>query len=90
MGDSGDNVPGVPGIGPKKAANLVAEYGTAYDIIAALPISSKYKYIANLNSFGAEKLMLNYQLMDLVTFSRDAVGTENCKQIDKILQDYLN
>jgi len=90
MGDSGDNVPGVPGIGPKKAAALVAEYGSAYDIIASLPIASKYKHIANLNAFGSEKLMLNYQLMDLVTFCDSAVGAENCKQIDNILQDYLN
>ena len=90
MGDSGDNVPGVPGIGPKKAAALVAEYGSTYDIIASLPIASKYKYIANLNAFGTEKLLLNYQLMDLVSFCDSAVGAENCKQIDSILQDYLN
>jgi DNA polymerase-1 len=89
MGDSGDNVPGVSGVGPKKAASLVAEYGSAYDIIAALPISSKYKYIANLNSFGADALMLNYQLMDLVTFCEDAIGVENCKQLDTILENYL-
>ena len=90
MGDSGDNVPGVPGIGPKKAAALVAEYGSTYDIIASLPIASKYKYIANLNAFGTENLMLNYRLMDLVSFCDSAVGLENCKTIDKILQDYLN
>lgn len=90
MGDSGDNVPGVPGIGPKKAAALVAEYGSTYDIIASLPIASKYKYIANLNAFGTEKLLLNYRLMDLVSFCDSAVGSENCKTIDKILQDYLN
>lgn len=89
MGDSGDNVPGVPGVGPKKAASLVEEYGSAYDIIAALPISSKYKYIANLNSFGGDALMLNYQLMDLVTYCQDAIGTENCKQLDTILENYL-
>lgn len=90
MGDSGDNVPGVPGIGPKKAASLVAEYGSTYDIIANLPINSKYKYIANLNEFGAEALMRNYQLMDLVTFSEDAIGKENVKTLDKMLKDYLN
>ena len=28
MGDSADNVPGVPGIGPKTAAQLLIEYGT--------------------------------------------------------------
>lgn len=90
MGDSGDNVPGVPGIGPKKAAALVAEYGSTYDIIASLPIASKYKYVDSLNKFGADNLMLNYQLMDLVSFCKDAVGTENCKKINEILQDYLN
>jgi len=89
MGDSGDNVLGVPGVGPKKAASLVEEYGSAYDIIAALPISSKYKYIANLNSFGSAGIILNYQLMDLVTFCEDAIGAENCKQLDTILENYL-
>lgn len=89
MGDSGDNVPGVPGIGPKKAQALVAEYGSTYDVIAAMPIASKYKYIANLNAFGAEALMLNYQLMDLVTFCSDAVGVENCNTINKTLETYL-
>lgn len=89
MGDSGDNVPGVTGIGPKKAASLVEQYGTTYDIIAALPINSKYKYIANLNEFGAEALMRNYALMDLVAFCEDAIGADNVKTIDKILEDYL-
>ena len=34
--------------------------------------------------------MLNYQLMDLVTYCSDAIGTENCKQIDEILELCLN
>lgn len=89
MGDAGDNVPGVPGIGPKKAETLVAQYGSTYDIIVALPISSKYVYINNLNKFGAEALMLNYQLMDLVTFCEEAIGPDNCKVLDKILDEYL-
>ena len=31
-GDSTDNVPGVPGIGPKKALQLIQKYGTANDV----------------------------------------------------------
>lgn len=89
-GDSGDNVMGVPGIGPKRALQLIEEYGSTYDIISALPISSKYKYISALNEFGADNLMLNYKLMDLVTNSEEAIGVENCKQINKIMDEYLN
>ena len=89
MGDSGDNVMGVPGVGPKRALQLVQDYGSAYDIIAALPISSKYKYISALNEFGGEGLMLNYQLMDLVTHCADAIGEDNCKTLDNMLEEYL-
>jgi 5'-3' exonuclease len=90
QGDSGDNVPGVPGIGPKRAAELVKKYGSTYDVIASMPISGKYKYIDNLNKFGAEALMLNYQLMDLLEFCDEAVGTQNCTKIDDVLKEYLN
>src|SRR5580658_7099098 len=37
IGDSTDNVPGVPGIGPKGAAQLIAEYGDLESVLAAAP-----------------------------------------------------
>ncbi|MGC9454102.1 MAG: DNA polymerase I [Phycisphaerae bacterium] len=33
-GDTSDNVPGVPGVGPKTAAKLLSEYGSAEEVIA--------------------------------------------------------
>ena len=84
MGDSGDNVPGVPGVGPKRAAGLVAEYGTCWDIIASIPLSGKQKFVQNLNEFG-EQLKLNYELMDLQSFCETAIGEENLQTINTIL-----
>jgi DNA polymerase-1 len=37
MGDTVDNVPGVPGIGPKTAAQLIAQYGTLDALLADAP-----------------------------------------------------
>lgn len=88
-GESSDNIPGVPGIGPKKAYALVQEFGSAYDIIASLPITSRYKHIASLNNFGANNLLRNYKLMDLVTHCDEALGVDNCKKIDEILERYV-
>lgn len=85
QGDPGDNVPGVLKIGPKTAYKLVQEYGTALDIADAIPIPGKYVYIKNLNDFGADALRRNYQLMDLISFCDDAIGSENLKEIESVL-----
>lgn len=87
-GDTGDNVMGVAGIGPKRAVALVQEYGTALDIVANIPISSNYKYVQELNK-SADLIMLNYQLMDLVSFCEEAIGKENIEVIDNKLNEYL-
>ncbi len=34
MGDSSDNIPGVPGVGPKTASRLVAQYGSLDEVMA--------------------------------------------------------
>lgn len=89
MGDSGDSVPGVPQVGPTKAKALVDKYGSALDIAERLPIASKYVYINNLNTFGAEGILLNYQLMDLVEYCEEALGPENCAVIKNTLENYI-
>lgn len=89
MGDTGDNIFGVPSVGPKRATSLVREFGSTWDIIASIPLSGKYKYIQELNKCK-DQLVVNYQLMDLVTHCEEAVGIENCKTIDEILESYIN
>jgi DNA polymerase-1 len=85
-GDKGDNVPGVPGIGPKRAEQLIKEFGSAMDIYDALPISSKYKYIQSLNEH-AEQLLVNYELMDLITYCDAAIGADNLADIERRLNE---
>lgn len=88
MGDSGDNITGVPGIGPKRANDLVRQYGSALDIYAALPIQSKYKYIAALNA-SDDLILRNFSLMDLISFSEEAIGQENVAKITATISKYL-
>lgn len=81
-GDKGDNVPGIDGIGPKRAQQLIQEYGSALNLYDALPINSKYKFIQTLNE-NAEQLLLNYELMDLITYCDDAIGADNLADIER-------
>lgn len=80
-GDKGDNIPGIPGIGEKRATSLVKEYGNIFDIYDACPIDSKYKYIQTLND-NKEVLLRNFELMDLKTYAKEAIGEENILDIN--------
>ncbi|MET0363829.1 MAG: DNA polymerase I [Sphingobium sp.] len=48
MGDSVDNVPGVPGIGPKTASKLILEHGDLDGVLAAIPSMKPSKMKENL------------------------------------------
>ena len=43
VGDISDNVPGIPGIGPKTAAKLILEYGSLEAVLEAAPSMKKSK-----------------------------------------------
>jgi DNA polymerase I len=62
MGDSVDNVPGVPGIGPKNAAQLIVEYGDLERVLAAAPEMKPGKRRDNLIAF-ADKARLSRELV---------------------------
>jgi DNA polymerase-1 len=63
MGDTSDNVPGIPGIGPKTAADLIGRYGTVDNVLAhvdQLQPKLREKLLAN-----AETLRIARQLVTL-------------------------
>ena len=67
MGDASDNVPGVPGVGPKTALKLLQSYGT---------IENMYAHIEDIkNPKLKENLLANHELAllskDLVTIKTD-------------------
>ncbi|MFS8367520.1 DNA polymerase I [Acetobacter oryzifermentans] len=66
MGDPTDNVPGVPGIGPKTAAALVQEYGTLEAVLNAAPEMKKSKRRDMLIEH-AEAARVSLQLVTLAT-----------------------
>ncbi len=84
IGDKGDNVPGIKQIGPKRAESLLRGYDTAMDIYDAVPLASGYVHIKNLNE-NAKQILINYELMDLLTYCDIAIGEENIKDIKRTL-----
>jgi DNA polymerase-1 len=56
MGDTADNVPGVPGVGPKTAAALLAEYGS---------IEGVYAHIDRIKGKRGEALAASKELVEL-------------------------
>lgn len=87
MGDAGDSVYGVEGIGAKRAYNLVRQYGSAQDIADILPIEGKQKFIMALND-SYDKLILNTQLVDLRSFHVEAIAfpcMENIATLDNLV-----
>ncbi len=60
-GDASDNIPGIPGLGPKAAQSLIQEYSTLDNIFANIdkitPISKREKIIN-----GKESALISYRL----------------------------
>lgn len=84
MGDTADNVPGVHGIGPKTAAQLIAEYGTLDAVLEAAE-AGKIKGKRGENILAARAhLPLSRDLVTLrhdvpIDLDLDAARTDNLK-----------
>ena len=90
-GDTGDNIPGIAGVGPKRAAQLIEQYGDLFDIYNACPIDSRYKYIQSLND-SADRLLLNAELMDLESYCEQALleANMNLEDLSSKIHGYLD
>jgi DNA polymerase-1 len=65
MGDSVDNVPGVPGIGPKTASQLIQQFGSLETVLASTDQITKPKLKQNLIEH-ADNARLSRELVRLV------------------------
>lgn len=95
-GDASDNYPGVPGVGPKTAANLIREYGNVDNVYKHLDdIAIKNKNLAQKLIDGAEAANLGKKLAQIVTdvpFSCDLADCQTSKidveAFKKALEEY--
>lgn len=92
MGDPTDNVPGVPGIGPKTASALINEFGTLENVLNAAPDMKKSKKREMLIEH-AQAARLSLQLVTLATDVPLPVPLEELatREPDKlVLADWLD
>ncbi|MEA4925716.1 MAG: DNA polymerase I [Syntrophomonadaceae bacterium] len=78
MGDTSDNIPGVPGVGPKTAIKLIREFGNLERLYENLNAVSGKKLVEKLAGYKTQAFMSR----ELATIVRDI-------QIDRPLDDYL-
>ena len=78
IGDSSDNVPGVPGVGPKSAAKLINEFGTLDRLYEEVDTLKKSKMKERLIEHRADAFL-----------SRDLIRLKMDVQVPENLDDYL-
>lgn len=95
-GDASDNYPGVAGIGPKTASNLIHEYGNVDNIYKHLDdIAVKNKNLAQKLIDGAEAALLGKKLAQIVLdvpfvceFADCETGKIDVKAFKKALEEF--
>jgi DNA polymerase-1 len=66
MGDSSDNIPGVPGIGEKTAYKLIQQYGSVENVLQNIDHINGNKIKQNLKDF-AEQAVFSKKLATIIT-----------------------
>ncbi len=81
VGDASDNIPGVPGIGPKYATDLVKRYGTVEEIYEHLEEIEPAR-ARNALAEGKERAFLSKRLATIVTDVPITLDLEKCRTSD--------
>ena len=92
QGQTKDSIEGIKGIGVKKAYNILREHGDVLDIVDAIPLPGKQKFIQELNN-SKELLELNFKLMDILTFCEEAINhpdENNLNIVDEVINGLRN
>ncbi|MDR2548780.1 MAG: DNA polymerase I [Desulfobulbus sp.] len=82
-GDSSDNIPGVPGVGPKTAQKLIAEYGDLENLYRHIDTLKASKSIQQIREHRAEAFLSR----DLVRLNMAAVVPEEMDRYRAVQPD---
>lgn len=92
IGDTSDNIPGVAGIGPKGAQNLIEEFGNLDNILANIPNIKNKRNQTALETHKAEAI-LSKKLVAIVTdlkLGHSAADSTFKLELTQELEDFLN
>ncbi|MDO4547112.1 MAG: DNA polymerase I [Clostridia bacterium] len=78
MGDSSDNIPGIPGVGEKTALKLLAKYGSLDEAIKRGPVEEKGKLAEKLRDF-APQAIFSRKLATIDTNAPIEINTDELK-----------
>ncbi|MCP5505422.1 MAG: DNA polymerase I [Chlamydiales bacterium] len=65
MGDKSDNIPGIPGFGPKTAASLLKEYGTLEQVLCSVDDMANQKWAEKIKTH-ADDARISKRLASLI------------------------
>ncbi|MCF7808837.1 MAG: DNA polymerase I [Candidatus Marinimicrobia bacterium] len=78
MGDTSDNVPGVPGVGPKTALKLIKEHGGIHDIYEKIDDIKNPKLKLKMEE-NREQAFLSRELVTIKTDMEDVPGVDDIR-----------
>ena len=94
MGDTSDNIPGVPGVGPKTATKLLVAYGSLENVFTHKAEVSGKKLQERLTTYEEQARLskvlatINCQVPDLTLSLDDAVATPDSEKLTSFCHRY--